>query len=359
MAEANSYDIIIVGAGQSGLALSYYLRRLGWSYLILDANDRPGGSWAHTWDSLRLFSPAQFSSLPGILMPGGPDHYPHRDEVISYLQSYEERYQIPVQRPVKVLSITKEGEHFLLQTSRSSFRTKVVVSASGTFSAPKIPAISGLDQFQGLVFHSSQYKNTKGFEGKEVLIVGEGNSGAQIMAELSDVASCTWLCSSPPQFLPDHVDGRFLFDAATQQHQARIRGEKLQVPSLGHIVMVPSVKKAQEAGKLSFTCKKPAHFTPEGLVWEDGSQSHFDIVLFCTGFSAAIDYLSPLGVLTAEGKVQTEGCKAQEIQGLWLLGYGNWTGFASATLIGVGRSAKKSAEEINTFLNQLKNNLHE
>jgi cation diffusion facilitator CzcD-associated flavoprotein CzcO len=199
------------------------------------------------------------------------------------------------------------------------------------------------------VLHSSQYRTPEAFEGKRVAIVGEGNSGAQILAEVSRVTGTLWITQKEPRFLPDHVDGRFLFDAATQMYEAQKQGKQYKAPSLGDIVMVESVKEAR--GRKVLKSLRPfARFTEDSLVWADGHEEKIDVVIFCTGFRASLGHLRELNVINAEGKVDTDGTRAKLINGLWMVGYGNWTGFASATLIGVGRTAKATVDEIKAYL---------
>lgn len=343
------YDVIVVGGGQSALAVAYYLRRSGLDFVLLDKEQHAGGSWQHAWESLSLFSPAQWSSLPGVIAPGGAGHYPSRDETIDYLRDYEARYGFLVERPVEVTAVRQDNGIFLLETSRGIYQAKAVVSATGSFTNPIIPAIEGRELFGGVVIHSSEYRSPAAFAGKRVVVVGEGNSGAQILAELSRVADTLWVTLKPPSFLPDEVDGKFLFDAATQQYEARKQGKDFKPPSLGHIVMVPSVKDARDRNVLH---SLPAfdHFHENGIGWKDGRLESVDAVIFCTGFKPALGHLSPLLPLQPDGKAETEGTRAIAVPGLWLVGYGNWTGFASATLIGVGRSAKKTVDEIVNYL---------
>ncbi|WP_212002591.1 ArsO family NAD(P)H-dependent flavin-containing monooxygenase [Chitinophaga sp. HK235] len=346
------YDVIIIGGGQSALAVAYYLRRTSLRYLLLDGEARPGGAWQHTWHSLSLFSPAQWSSLPGVFMPGGQQHYPSRDETIHYLQEYENRYQFPVQRPVKVLSVEKEGNIYLLQTTAGSYRARAVVSATGSFANPYIPDIPGKDLFLGHILHSSQYREPGVFSGQRVAIVGEGNSGAQLLADISPVADTLWITRQAPEFLPDHIDGKYLFDAATMQYEAMQQGKDFQRPSLGHIVMVPSVKTARANGVYQHYLPSFDYFYSEGIGWKDGKKEIADAVIFCTGFRPSLEHLRPLGIIHPNGRIETKGTRASTIAGLWLVGYGQWTGFASATLIGVGRTARQTVDELNNYLQQ-------
>jgi len=126
-------DVIVIGGGQSALAVSYYLRKTNLDYVILDQQAQAGGSWPHYWESLRLFSPAQWSSLPGVLMPGGSDYYPSRDDTIRYLEAYEARYQLPIERPVTVEEVQQEENEFVLTTSQGEYRSRTIISATGSF----------------------------------------------------------------------------------------------------------------------------------------------------------------------------------------------------------------------------------
>lgn len=344
-----TYDVLIIGGGQSGLALGYYLRRSGLNYKILDSQAAAGGSWQHYWHSLRLFSPAQWSSLPGTLMSGGPDYYPDRDETIAYLQAYEQKYKLPVERPVEVQGIEKmDNGLFRLTTSKGLWQAKAVVSATGSFRNPYIPVVPGKDNFMGKILHASDYRKPDQFKGEKVAIVGEGNSGAQILAEVSKEAETYWITSKPPRFLPDEVDGRVLFDTATQLYKAKQEGRSFTPPSLGDIVMVPAVKEARERKVLDWH-PPLEQFTENSIILSNGRELTVDAVIFCTGFRPALDHLQPLGII-ANGKVRTEGPRATDMDGLWMVGYGSWTGFASATLIGVGRTARQTSQEVQAYV---------
>ncbi|MCA8833364.1 ArsO family NAD(P)H-dependent flavin-containing monooxygenase [Hymenobacter pini] len=342
-----SVDVLVIGAGQSGLAVGYFLRRSGLSFVLLDGQPAPGGAWQHGWDSLRLFSPADASSLPGWLMPRPADAtYPTRDAVVDYLYHYEQRYQLPVERPVRVESMQPLPRGFLVRTDQGEWQARAVVSATGTWSQPFWPAYPGQADFHGSQLHSAEYRNASPFAGQQVLIVGGGNSGAQILADVSRVAHTTWVTEQEPRFLPDDVDGRVLFTQATQRYHA---GHTAPAASLGDIVMVDAVKDARQRGVLS-SVRPFERFTPTGVRWADGREQLVDAVIWCTGFRPALGHLRPLGVVQPDGRVATEGTRATAVPGLWLVGYGSWTGFASATLIGVGRSAKSTVSEIQAYL---------
>lgn len=344
------HDVIVVGGGQSGLAVGYYLRRTDLDYMILDQENEPGGAWQHMWDSLRLFSPAKWSSLPGKIMSGGPDYYPTKDETINYLQAYEEKYDLQVKRPVKVDAVRRNSDLFYLKTSDGTYQSRVIISATGTFRNPYVPEIAGMETFDGDLIHSSEYRSPEPFEGQRVAIVGGGNSGAQILAEVSKVADTLWITKEPPHFLPDDVDGRDLFNVATKMYRAKKEGKEFDPPSLGDVVMVDSVKEARERGVLQNISPSFKRFDGNSLVWEDGRKEQVDAVIFCTGFGPAVDHLKELDIRDQNGYIRTDHTRSKTVNGLWLVGYGNWTGFASATIIGVGRSARKTVDEVTEYV---------
>lgn len=348
MQTTEEIDVAVIGGGQSALAAGFYLRRTGLTYVLLDDQEGPGAAWRHAWRSLRLFSPARWSSLPGWQMPAGADEYPTRDEVIAYLAEYERRYALPVVRGARVREVRAEpgSERLAVVAGARTWRARAVVSATGSWSAPVIPSLPGAALFRGRTLHSAQYAGPESFAGQRVVVVGGGNSGAQIVAELSRVAEVTWACREPPTFLPDEVDGRVLFEQATARYRAIQEGRTPDPPrSLGDVVMVPPVRAARDRGAL-VAVPMFTRFTPDGVLWPDGRQSAVDAVIWATGFRPALEHLRPLGVVDAAGRVAVRGTRALAEPRLWLLGYGEWTGFASATLIGVGRSARATVEEI-------------
>ena len=349
-------DVAVIGGGQAALALGFSLRRSGLSYAILDEQPAPAGAWTRTWKSLRLFSPAQWSSLPGWLMPRTSDEYPSREDVIAYLAEYERRYALPVVRPVHVDSVVRapDDETFFVTGTApdgpQTWHARAVVGATGTWANPIVPDVPGRAEYRGEQIHSAYYEGPDRFVGRSIVVVGGGNSGAQIVSELSLVADVTWATLAPPVFLPDDVDGRYLFEQATARYKAIQEGRVPDPPrSLGDIVVVPPVRAARERCALA---SRPmfVRLTATGVVWPDGSESNMDAVIWATGFRPALGHLAPLGLVGANGRVDVVGTRAADGSRVWLLGYGEWTGYASATLIGVGRSARATAAEIVTEL---------
>ncbi|MBT2413787.1 NAD(P)/FAD-dependent oxidoreductase [Streptomyces sp. ISL-12] len=347
-------DVVVVGGGQAGLAAGYHLRRQGLDFTVLDADPAPGGSWQHMWDSLHLFSPAEHSSLPGRLMPAqAGELYPDAGHVVDYLADYEKRYDLPVRHGTRVDAVRRDGEALLVEADTGTWRARAVISATGTWSRPFLPAVPGRGLFAGRQLHTVNYRSPADFTGQRVIVVGGGNSGAQIAADLAldGHIEVTWVTQRPPRFLADDIDGRALFDVATARRRALEEGRSDTggVASLGDIVAVPPVRAARDAG---FLVAKPmfSQLTADGVRWADASHARADAIIWCTGFRPALAHLAPLNLRSARGHIPTDGTRALGEARLHLLGYGDWTGPASATLIGVGRPARDAARAIAQLL---------
>jgi thioredoxin reductase len=343
----NIKESIVIGGGQSGLACAYYLRRNKVDFTVLDANEFSGGAWQKGWDSLTLFSPSEHSSLPGFQMPSSKGLYPTKDEVIDYLRSYENRYDFDIIRGVEVNNVVKKDGVFQLETNQGTYFAKSVICASGTFRKPFIPKIQGLSNYMGDQYHSSEYQNPNDFLGQHVLVVGEGNSGAQILDELSNTTVTYWAVKSEPQFLPEDVDGRVLFDNATAIYNAKQKGQHLDGAkiNLGNIVLVPTVKEARKNGVYD-NYNTIEYFKTNSVIWKNGNEENIDAVIWCTGFGYNLGYLKKLISFDDENRPQISKNESEEIDNLFFIGFGGLTGFASATLIGVGRTAKYVAKKI-------------
>ncbi|MGC4947124.1 ArsO family NAD(P)H-dependent flavin-containing monooxygenase [Streptomyces sp. DT224] len=343
-------EVVVVGGGQAGLAAGYHLRRQRLDFVILDAQTGRGGSWQHMWDSLHLFSPAEHSSLPGRLMPAqAGETYPGAGHVVDYLADYEQRYDLPVQQGTRVDAVRRDADRLLVETDSGTWRARAVISATGNWSRPFLPAVPGRGTFTGRQLHTVNYRCPAHFAGQRVVVVGGGNSGAQIAADLAldGRVEVTWVTRRPPRFLPDDIDGRALFEVATARRRALDAGrtDTGGVASLGDIVAVPPVRAARDAGLLA---AEPmfAQLTAPGVRWADGSRSDADAVIWCTGFRPALGHLAPLNLRGPRGHIPTDGTRALGEPRLHLLGYGDWTGPASATLVGVGRTARDAARAI-------------
>lgn len=212
-AGANRLDVLVIGAGQAGLAMGRTLQKLGRDFLVLDGAARVGDSWRARWDSLRLFTPAKYDALPDLPFPAAPDHHPSRDEVADYLESYARTFAMPLALDEPVRELRRLGpREFLVQTGFARYRARHVVIATGGHQAPRVPSLS-----QGLgpritQLHSGSYRSPGALPDGPVLVVGSGNSGVQIAAELARDREVTLALGTPARALPQRLLGRGLFD---------------------------------------------------------------------------------------------------------------------------------------------------
>lgn len=335
-------DIAVIGGGQAGLATGYYLRRAGLDHVILDRQDAPGGAWQATWPSLRLFSPSAHSSLPGWPMPDHPDIFPPVQHVVEYLTEYERRYEMPVEHGVTVEDVEAAEDGLRVTTDHGFVLAQHVVNATGTWAAPFVPQVDGAMSFRGRQLHSAHYRGPQDFEGLRVAVVGGGNSGVQITADLIDHARKVSLVSiGRLRFLPDDVDGRHLFAEATA---ALGRPQDAEAAFVGNIVALPQVRQARARGALRLRAMFD-RMTPDGAVI---GRDHLDLdaVIWATGYRPALRHLRSLGLRTASGIPEVERNRSVKDPRVSFIGYGDWTGPASATLIGVGRTARALVAEL-------------
>lgn len=316
------HETIVIGGGQAGLATAYHLLRAGVDTLVLDDQDGPGGAWRHVWPSLTLLSTAGFSNLPGWPMPPHKG-FPPASHVVDYLAAYEQRYRIPVERPVTVDRVEHVDGGHVVQAAERSWSATSAIAATGTWSAPFVPTLPG--HFAGKQWHSANYPGVEPFRGTSVAVVGGANSGAQIAAELTEVTDVTWYTRHPPRWMPDDVDGRVLFARNRERFQAIARGQDDpgSDSSLGDIVVLHQVRAARDSGRLQAT-----------EMFDSLDEVSADHLVWCTGYRPA---LRPIRHLLDDG--------VPKYPGLFLVGYGDWSGPGSATITGVGPYAKQAARQ--------------
>ena len=195
------YDTVVIGAGQAGLAVGYYLVRQGRDFVILDAHARVGESWRRRWDSLRLFTPARLTRLPGLPFPGRGGDFPTKDELADYLESYAARFALPVQLGVRVDELTRDGDRYLLAAGVRRLEADHVVVATGAYATPRVPAFAGRLDPAITQLHAADYRRPGQLRDGPALVVGAGNSGAEIALELAR-GRPTWLAGRDPGHLP-------------------------------------------------------------------------------------------------------------------------------------------------------------
>jgi putative flavoprotein involved in K+ transport len=191
------FDTVVVGGGQAGLSTGYHLARRHRTFVILDANERIGDSWRRRWDSLRLYTPARYSALPGWPFPAPALSYPTKDEVAAYLEAYAARFKLPVRAGVKVDGLSREGNRYVVVAGDHRFEADNVVVASGAYQVPSVVAYASELDPAIVQLHSTEYRNPTQLQEGGVLVVGAGNSGAEIALEVSRTHP-TWLSGKHP-----------------------------------------------------------------------------------------------------------------------------------------------------------------
>ena len=334
-------DVAVVGAGQSGLAAGQALQHAGLEVLILEAAADVGGSWPSYYDSLTLFSPARFSALPGMRLPGRPNRYPTRDEITDYLRDYAVRFDLPVQIDSRVLDAAWDGQAFHLDLAGADRLTaRGLVAASGGFGRPHVPDLPGLAEFTGTLLHAAHYRRPNQFAGQRVVVVGAGNTAVQVAVELAQVATVTVASRHPIRFQSQRPLGLDV------HYWARWSGLEALSPGRSdgaRSIMVLDdgrYSAAFAAGRLD---RRPMfdRLTPDGVVWADGTAEPVEAVILATGYRSDVDYLAGLGALNADGwPIHCRG-RSLTVPRLGYVGLPGQTGPASATVRGSGHDARR------------------
>jgi putative flavoprotein involved in K+ transport len=204
-------EVIVVGGGQAGLAIGYYLARQGRRFTILEAADAPAAAWRARWESLVLFTPVRYDSLPGLVFPGHPDAYPRRDDVVAYLEGYARHFDLPVELDSHVRRIRRGDDGYLVELDDRAYAADHVVIATGPFQVPRVPAVAERLDAGVVQLHSSAYRSPEHLVPGPVLVVGAGNTGFQIAQELSGSRTVHLSVGTRQAPLPQRILGRDLF----------------------------------------------------------------------------------------------------------------------------------------------------
>ncbi|MPQ25509.1 flavin-containing monooxygenase [Bacillus paralicheniformis] len=342
------YDTIVIGAGQAGISVGYYLKQSDQKFIILDKSHEVGESWRERYDSLVLFTSRMYSSLPGMHLEGEKHGFPSKSEIVAYLKKYVERFEIPIQLRTEVISVLKLNNHFIIKTNREEYRTKNLVIATGPFHTPNIPSISKdlADDINQL--HSSQYKNSKQLVHGNVLVVGGGNSGAQIAVELSKERVTYLACSNKLIYFPLEIGKRSIFwwfdklGVLNASHTSLL-GKFIQ--KKGDPIFGYELKHAIKQKEVILKTKVISGKQNE-IIFKDSSTLEVNNIIWATGFRNPLCWIKIKGVLDKEGQI-IHHRGVSPVEGLYFIGLPWQHRRGSALLQGVGNDAEYIVKQMN------------
>jgi putative flavoprotein involved in K+ transport len=346
-------NTIVIGGGQAGLAAGYYLAKRGVPFLILDANRRIGDAWRNRWDSLRLFTPARYNALPGMRFPARGDSFPTKDEMADYLESYARHFRLPVQTGVKVDRLSRRGDRFIVTAGQKQFEAGSVVVAMANYQKPRVPAFakdldSGIRQL-----HSHEYRNPRQLQDGGVLVVGVGNSGADIGIDVAR-SHPTWMSGKETGHVPVRIES--FFGRHILFRVIRFMGH--------HILALKTPIGRKQRPKLLHQTPplirvKPRDLTDAGIqrvgrvvgvkdglpLLDDNRTLDVKNVIWCTGFTPGFSWID-LPVFDEIGDPLHSRGVVSSMPGLYFLGLQFLYSMTSAAVHGVGRDAKHIADAI-------------
>lgn len=348
------FNTVVIGGGQAGLATSYHLQRLGVDHVVFDENDRVGASWRNRWDSLRLFTPGRYNSLPGMPYPGPPHSLPGKDEIADYLVGYATEFELPIETGVLVTRVSADGDRYVVETPDDEIKADNVVLATGGFHHPRIPNFADSLDAGVVQMHSSDYHRPSQIDDGAVLVVGAGQSGAEIALDL--VADHpVWLSGEDhgeeptrPGSAADRLIAPIMVFVATKViNVANPIGRKVR----NHFLRPP--RGIPRAGGTR------RRILESGVEWvgrtvraqdglpqlDDGRVLDVDTVIWCTGFVADFSWID-FPVFDVYGYPVHERGVVESQPGLYFIGLLFQRTLGSALLAGVGRDAEYVARHI-------------
>jgi putative flavoprotein involved in K+ transport len=284
-------EVAVIGAGQSGLAIGYFLAKQDRHFTIIEASDSIGTAWRSRWDSLVLFTPRRYDGLPGLQFPGNPDGYPGREEVIDYLESYASTFELPVQLNSAVQSVAATGDGFILDLGARTLQADQVVIATGPFQLPMVPPFAKDLASDVVQMHSTGYRRPSDVPGETVVVVGGGNTGFQIAKELSATHSVHLAIGSRQTPLPQRVLGRDLFWWLTKTGLIRKTVEsRIGRRAQDRDTLIGS--STRDVKRHGVEVKPRVVGASERTVtFEDGSELDVDAVIWATGYHSDYSWI--------------------------------------------------------------------
>lgn len=349
------FDVIVIGGGQAGLSVGYYLKQQGVRFAILDASERVGDAWRKRWDSLRLFSPARFDGLAGMRFPAPDDHFPTKDEMADYLEAYAKEFELPVRTGTRVERVSKQNDRYVVEAAGSVFEADQVIVAMSNFQKPKMPAFANELSRDIVQIHSKDYKAPSQLKPGTVLVVGAGNSGAEIAIELARSGHATIVAGSdtgeapinPASAFGRWVAAPFVFRFVFHRvltvktpmgRKARPKMLKKATPLIRtknkHLLAAGAERMPRVSGARD---GKP--------VLENGRVLDVSNVVWCTGFHPAHTFID-LPIFDETGEPKHDAGIVKDAPGLYFVGLHFLYAMSSAMIHGVGRDAARIVETL-------------
>lgn len=346
--EKNHFNTVVIGAGQAGLSTGYFLKRMNKDFVILDENEKIGDSWRKRWDSLRLFTPAQYDGLPGMPFPAAKDSFPSKDKVAEYLAQYADKFTLPVKSKIKVNQLSASNNHFDIESSAGIISADQIVISTGTQPVPYIPSFAGElspDIFQ---LHSSEYINPDSLPQGDVLVVGAGTSGMEIALEISTIRR-TFISGKPTFHIPDpilkYAGGIywwFVNNIVTVKTPVGKKARKQIIHGGGPLIRI-SAKDLKDAGvDLLPRVSGVYNGFPQ---FEDGSVKMFSTVIWSTGYKPDFSWIN-MKITDQSGWPRAVRGISLTNKGLYFVGMPFQYGLTSGLIGGVGRDAAFISQQI-------------
>ncbi|WP_030166940.1 NAD(P)-binding domain-containing protein [Streptomyces sp. NRRL S-813] len=351
MDSTREVEVVVVGAGQAGLSGAYHLRRTGFEpdrdFVVLDHSPGPGGAWQFRWRSLTYGKVHGMHALPGMELTDADPARPSSEVIAEYFAAYERAFDLRVRRPVDVRAV-REGTagRLLVETSDGVWSTRALINATGTWDRPFWPRYPGQESFRGRQLHTARYAGPEEFAGQRVIVVGGGASGTQHLLEIAPYAAATtWVTRRRPVFREGPFDEN-LGRAAVALVEERVR-QGLPPRSVVSVTGLPLNDAVRQGLKDGVLDRRPMfdRITPDGVEWKDGRRVTADVILWATGFRAALGHLAPLGLREPGGGIRVEGTRAVGDPRVHLVGYG-----PSASTIGANRAGRAAVRDIRRLL---------
>lgn len=349
------FDVIVIGGGQAGLSVGHHLAQCGMRFVILDANERVGDSWRKRWDSLRLFTPARFDGLDGMRFPAPPNYFPTKDEMASYLGAYAQRFALPVRNGVRVERLSMRAGRYVATAGSTEFEAPQVVVAMARYQRARLPAFASELSRHITQLHSIDYRNARQLQPGGVLLVGAGNSGADIALEAASAGHKTWISGRDVGQLPFRLDsplGRYLLQPLVVgfvfKHVLTVNtpiGRKVRRAILtrgGPLIRV----KAADLSAAGVERAPRITGVKDGLpLLEGGRTLPVENVIWCTGFEPGFEWID-LPVGGEHGMPEHQSGLVASHPGLYFVGLPFLHSMSSSMVNGVGRDAARIVKAI-------------